>query len=70
MIVGAERASFEAVRGGAEARAEMGGGQAGQGAGPGESRAVLAGADDEGRAAVGWVRLNWPSIIHLANCPA
>jgi hypothetical protein len=37
----------------AEARAEVGGGQAGRGAGPGESQAVLAGADDEGRAAVG-----------------
>src|SRR5580658_5132172 len=32
----------------------MGGGQAGRGAGPGKSRAVLAGADDEGPAAVGW----------------
>ena len=37
-----------------EARAAVGGEQAGRGAGPGESRAVLAGADDEGRAAVGW----------------
>src|ERR1043166_5947322 len=54
VVGGAEPASFEAVRGAAEARGEVGGGQAGRGAGPGESRAVLARADDEGRAAVGW----------------
>jgi hypothetical protein len=33
VVVGAEPASFEAVRGAAEARAEVGGGQAGRGAG-------------------------------------
>jgi len=51
MVVGAEQASFEAVRAAAEARAEVGGGQTGRGAGSGKSRAVLAGADEEGRAA-------------------
>src|SRR5579872_7608443 len=54
MFAGAEPDFDEAVRRAAEARAEVGGRQAGRGTGSRESRAVLAGADDEGRAAIGW----------------